>query len=143
MGAVADSRDVACVTLSCVDVFAVQAKLKAGGVPMCRHCWIFLWRPARRGPKIRSREVEITGILATWCAGLMPVWDAQKFGHQQCLALMEDRATCQFYAQHIANCAPTSLAKPILVAMRKMAAVVDAQNGDDLRIALWRQTLTG
>jgi malate synthase len=120
-----------------VDVFAVQAKLKAGGrrahvqalldIPLASYK---AWTKDQITREVENNAQGILGYVVRWIdagVGCSKVPDINN------VALMEDRATCRISAQHIANWLHHDIVSEAdtLVAMRKMAAVVDAQNGDD------------
>jgi malate synthase len=120
-----------------VDVFAVQAKLKAGGrrayvqalldIPLASYK---AWTKDQIALEVENNAQGILGYVVRWIdagVGCSKVPDINN------VALMEDRATCRISAQHIANWLHHDIVSEAdaLVAMRKMAAVVDAQNGDD------------
>ncbi|MFB1026344.1 MAG: malate synthase G, partial [Octadecabacter sp.] len=120
-----------------VDVFAVQAKLKAGGrrayvqalldIPLASYK---AWTKDQIEREVENNAQGILGYVVRWIdagVGCSKVPDINN------VALMEDRATCRISAQHIANWLHHDIVNEAdtLVAMRKMAAVVDAQNGDD------------
>ncbi|MDE0969241.1 MAG: malate synthase G [Octadecabacter sp.] len=120
-----------------VDVFEVQAKLKAGGrrtyvqallnIPLASYK---AWTKDQISREVENNAQGILGYVVRWIdagVGCSKVPDINNVG------LMEDRATCRISAQHIANWLHHDIINEAdtLVIMRKMAAVVDAQNGDD------------
>ena len=120
-----------------INVFAVQTRLKAGGrrayvdtvldIPLAAYR---KWTDEQRLREVENNAQGILGYVVRWIdqgVGCSKVPDLQNVG------LMEDRATCRISAQHIANWLHHDVvsAEEVMAAMRKMAAVVDAQNSGD------------